>query len=222
MSTRVLVADSHLLFRTALCAAIDQEPDLTAVGAPWDARAVLAASLEMRPDVILLDISLHPAGGLDVCTALKSRGDAARVLMLSEEPEQRVLLAALEAGADGYVARTMTLGEVVGAIRLLHSGEASVPSGMLGVLLRRLIDRRREEDVVVDRYSRLSKREREVLTLVVDGLDNRAIADALVVSPHTARTHIQNVLEKLEVHSRLEAVALASEHGLVERFGVQL
>jgi DNA-binding NarL/FixJ family response regulator len=89
---------------------------------------------------------------------------------------------------------------------------------MLSVLLRDLIHRRRDEDAVVERFGRLSDRERQVMALVVDGCSNQAIGAALGVSPNTARTHVQNVLPKLQVHSRLELMALAQRHGLVDRF----
>ena len=215
----VLVAQAHALFRGALASGLADEADLAVVAAVGTSEEAVAQIAALRPDVALVDADLQPRTGIEVCAEVKSRGVPTRVLVLSERCDQAVLVAAVEAGADGYVDLSSDLRGVVRAIRRLHAGEPCIPGEMLGGLLRHLIQRRRDEDGVVDRFSRLSRREREVLALLTEGKDNRAIAEALVVSPHTARTHIQKVLEKLEVHSRLEAAALASQHRLIERFG---
>jgi DNA-binding NarL/FixJ family response regulator len=222
MNPRVLVADSHPLLREGLVAAVSSASDLDIVGSAFDGPGVLEAVRSLRVDVVVLDLALPPAGGVEICADLKEHHEGVRVVVMSELAESEVLLAAVEAGADGYVSRMMELDDLLSAIRRVFVGEAAIPPGMLSVLLRRLIQRRRDEDGVLDRFGRLSRREREVFALVIDGLDNQAISESLVVSPHTARTHIQNVLEKLEVHSRLEAVALAMEHNLMERFGARI
>lgn len=215
----VLVAESHTLFRAALKAGLEAEGDVEVVAEAGDRQEAETAVRRLVPDVAVLDATL-PGDGIGACASIKADDLATKVLILSEAPDEGVLLAAVEAGADGYIDRESSLSELVAAVRRLHSGEACIPPGMLGVLLRRLIERRRGEDSAVDRFSRLSRREKEVFALMVQGLDNRAIAAALVVSPHTVRTHAQNVLEKLKVHSRLEAATLAMEYNLIDRFAV--
>lgn len=215
----VLVAERRTLFRTALRGAIDDEPDLSTVAEAGTSEGALREVQRQRIDVAVIDSVLEPTPGAEVCAALKSAGLTTRVLVLGEEDDQEGLRAAVEAGADGYLTRSCGVADVLAAIRRVHAGEASIPPGMLGLLLRSLIQRRREEDAVVSRFARLSRREREVLSLLVEGSDQQDIATALFLSKHTARTHIQNVLEKLGVHSRLEAIALVREHNLVERFG---
>jgi DNA-binding NarL/FixJ family response regulator len=124
---------------------------------------------------------------------------------------------ALESGAAGFVTRAGPLGDLITAIRSVHRGEAMVPPMMLGPLLAALIRRRREQAVVLQRISMLTRREREVLVLVCRGADSRTIAEALVISPETARTHVQNVLSKLGVHSRIEAAALIGPDDLLDQ-----
>jgi DNA-binding NarL/FixJ family response regulator len=213
----VVVVDSRPLFGVATAAALSEEAGLDARTLdPSDALAP-AAILRSKPDVVILDARL-PGDCLDLCCAIKVAEPLIRVLISSEYDDQELLLAALESGADGFVSRAASPEELARSVARVNSGEACIPSEMLGFLLRRLIQRRRVDDAVLDRFSRLSRREKEVFALVVEGRDHRAIAEMLVLSPHTARTHIQNVLEKLEVHSRMEAATLAIEHQLIERF----
>ena len=215
----VLVAECGALLRAALAAGLEDQHDVRVVATTGDSDEAVQAILSARPDVAIVDSGLSPRSGVEVCATLKALDVPTKVLILSDRSDQQLLLAAVEAGADGYADRSTDLHGLVTAVRRVHAGEACIPPEMLGVLLRHLIERRRGEDVAVDRFSRLSRREREVFALLVQGMDNRAIARALVVSPHTSRTHIQRVLEKLGVHSRLEAVFLASRYNLIERFG---
>jgi DNA-binding NarL/FixJ family response regulator len=138
------------------------------------------------------------------------------VLVLGTDDTPELLVAAIEAGADGYVTTDAAIEDLCAALENVAAGHAMIPPEMLGSLLRTLIERRREHSAAMERYLRLSERERQVLTLLVGGLDKEDIAAELVISAHTARTHIQNVLTKLEVHSRLEAVALAAELDLTD------
>jgi DNA-binding NarL/FixJ family response regulator len=136
---------------------------------------------------------------------------------LARDEDQIALLDALEAGAAGFITRTSALGELITAIRAIHRGEAMVPPMMLGPLLAALIRRRREQANVMQRLSSLTRREREVLLLVCRGAHSRSIAEELVISPETARTHVQNVLSKLGVHSRVEAAALMGPDDMLDQ-----
>lgn len=214
--TRVLVAHEHALFRAAIRAALEGEADLNVVGEADDAPAAVGEAQRLDCDIILISAGL-PAGGIGACAAVKASKPSAKVILWSEASDLRLLLAALEAGADGYVNQDLTLPEIVEATRRVLRGELSIPSSMVGSLLHELLRHRRDEGHLLDRISRLSRRERQVLALLVEGLGHEAIARALVISPQTARTHIQNLYGKLGVHSRLEATAIAVEHNLVER-----
>jgi DNA-binding NarL/FixJ family response regulator len=138
------------------------------------------------------------------------------VIVFSGQEDERVLLEALEAGAAGYLSKESPLAELIEATRAVHRGEALVPPRMLGAVLQRLIQRRRERDAALRRLGGLTRREREVLGWLAQGADNDEIARHLVISPETARTHIQNLLGKLGAHSRLEAAAFVIQNGVME------
>jgi DNA-binding NarL/FixJ family response regulator len=138
------------------------------------------------------------------------------VIVFSGQEDERVLLEAMEAGASGYLSKEAPLADLINAARAVHRGEALVPPRMLGALLQRIIHRRRERDEALKRMTNLTRREREVLGFLALGADNDMIAQRLVISPETARTHVQNVLGKLHVHSRLEAAAFVTQNGILD------
>jgi DNA-binding NarL/FixJ family response regulator len=213
---RVLVADSALLGREALRAALAAEAGISASAVGIE--ALLDSVTRTAPTVTVIVASLDPRDGLDACALLKDADVETRVVVVGTSADPELLAAAVEVGADGFVSFADQMDELADAVRRVAAGEASIPSGMLGGLLKHLIRRRREEDAVVGRFATLTRREQEVLALLADGLDQEAIATRLVVSKHTARTHVQNVLAKLDVHSRLEAVALVYQYDLFGRF----
>jgi DNA-binding NarL/FixJ family response regulator len=160
---------------------------------------------------------LSPApGGAARVGALRSRPPRLRTLLLTgaESPEE--LLRAVEAGAAGYLSIKAALTELVEGIRGIAHGQTLVPPAMLAGLLRSLVDRRRQQQEALLKTAGLTRREREVLCLLTRGMDTTGIAKELVISRETARTHVQNVLTKLEVHSRLEAAAFVNESGVLE------
>lgn len=213
-AARTLVAAPQALYRTAIRAALDDVSDLTVVGEAADGRSAVDAASALDPDLVLLDAQLRDGSGGVVCAEVKT-ACGARVVVIGGRNDPEQLLAAVEAGADGYVTREMRLERLVAALRQVLDGQAVVPAQMLGALLRSLIERNREADRIRELAVRLTRREREVLELLAEGCGHEAIADILVISPQTARTHIQSVITKLGVHSRLEATALAVRHGLV-------
>jgi DNA-binding NarL/FixJ family response regulator len=215
ISATLLIAHEHALFRAAVRAGLEHDTDLTVVGHAVSARQAIGEADRLRPSVALIDSELPPDGGVPVCTAIKDLGIPTRVLLMCNGGDQGLLLQALEAGADGYVRHEGGLSEVAAGCHAAARGEAFVPPRLLAPLLRGLIVRQREESAVTERLARLSRREKEILGLLVSGHDQRSIAEMLVISPATARTHLQNVLRKLEVHSRLEATALALRHNFV-------
>lgn len=217
----LLLAHEHTLFRAAVRAGLERDFEQVLVGEAASGGQAIAEAHRHRPAVAIIDSDLPPDGGVRVCTAIKDLNISTQVLIMCRGGNQRLLLHALEAGADGYVRHEGGLSEIVDGCRALQRGEAFVPSRLLAPLLKALIVRRRQEDAVAQRVARLSRREKEVFELLVAGLDPQRIAATLVISPATARTHLQNVLRKLEVHSRLEATALALTHDLVPTLSVK-
>jgi DNA-binding NarL/FixJ family response regulator len=213
---RILLADGQSLFREAVRVVLESEPGLKVVAEAGDGLEAVAAAERTLPDVALIDTNLANCEGVRATYLITERVPTCRVCVLADEEDERMLVDAVEAGATGFVTKESPLAELVGAARTLHAGETLIPPRMLGPLLSRLIQRRREQDEALRKASGLTRREREVLALLADGADNDGIAQALVISPQTARTHIQNVLGKLGVHSRLEAAAFVVRNGILE------
>jgi DNA-binding NarL/FixJ family response regulator len=211
----ILLADEQALFREAVRIVLEEEDDLRVVAEARDGLQAVLAAERHRPGVAVIDAALPNCDGVRATTLIKSRVPECRVLLLGSDGEERLLLDAIDAGADGYLTKASALSELIDATRALDRGETLIPARMLGPLLAGLVARRRSGDEALRRSAKLTRREREVLTLLAGGADNHVIAQRLVISPQTARTHVQNLLGKLEVHSRLEAVAFAVQNGLV-------
>jgi DNA-binding NarL/FixJ family response regulator len=210
-----LLADEHSLFREAVRVVLESQSDMEVVAEARDGAQAVAEAEALSPDLAILDVGLPNCDGIRATHMIRERVPNCRVMLLAPEDDHDLLLDALEAGATGYLTKGSPLGELIDAARAVHSGETLVPRNMLGALLAGLIRRRRAEDEAMRRMSGLTKREREVLGLLAKGADNDGIAQALVISPQTARTHIQNVLGKLGVHSRLEAAAFVMQNGIL-------
>lgn len=212
----ILLADSHSLFREAVKAVLEAEPDLNVVAEARDGHQAAMEAQAHRPDVALLHADLSNCDGISAAALIVQAVENCRVIVVSDEEDEAVLARAVEAGASGYLTKECPMTELIDATRAVHRGDTLIPSQLLGGLLARLIRRRREQDAAYQRIARLTRREREVLRLLATGADNDAIGQSLVISPQTARTHIQNVLSKLEVHSRLEAAAFAMRSSILD------
>jgi DNA-binding NarL/FixJ family response regulator len=199
---------------------LDTQEGFLVVGEAGDGMQALAEAERVHPQVALVDTDLPNGDGLRATAMIVDRVEGCHVLLVSDQEDEDTLIAGLEAGASGFVTKSSPIGELLDATERVHAGETVVPPHLLGALLGRLIRRRREHDDALRRLTRLTRREREVLALLAQGADNAGIAQPLVISPETARTHVQNVLGKLGVHSRLEAAAFVIQNGLVEELAV--
>ena len=211
---RILLADEQALFREAVRLALENEDDFEVVAEARDGFQAVADAERTSPRVAVLDAHLPSSDGIQTAWLIRQRVPGCEVVIVSDREDRRILERALEVGARGFVTKSSPMSELLSVMRAVHRGETLVPSRMLGDLLGGLMRRRNEQDDAFRRVSRLTRREREVLHLLVDGSGTEAIARALVISPQTARTHIQNILAKLGVHSRLEAAALVNESGI--------
>lgn len=206
---RVLVVDDHEVLAASLAHVLDDEPDFLSVGVAGTLEKARSMIRSTAPDVLLLDHRLPDGDGVAAIPELLALRPSLRVVVLTASAADHVLVAAIEAGASGFLSKTRSLAEVTSAVRSAATGEAVISPEMLARLLPRLSrggGRRHEE---------LTEREREVLDLVADGLTNAAIADKLVVSVHTVRNHIANLSAKLGAHSKLEALSIAVREGLL-------
>jgi DNA-binding NarL/FixJ family response regulator len=216
---RVLIADGQPLFRDAVTAVLESQDDLTVVALAGDGVQAVHEAERTQPDVAIVDLHLPNSDGIHTTRTMRDRVPDCRVLVLADVDDQTSLLAVVEAGARGFLTRESPLAELISAARTIHGGETLIPGRMLGSLLSNLVRRRREQEAALRIAVALTRREREVLGLIAEGADNDQIAQILVISPQTVRTHIHNLLVKLGVHSRLEAAAFVLRNGIREELG---
>jgi DNA-binding NarL/FixJ family response regulator len=214
---RVLVVDDHALFRRGLQMVLEQEPDVEVVGEASDGSEAVTVASDTLPDVVLMDVRMPRRGGIDACTAIKDAVPSAKIIMLTISDEEADLYEAVRAGAMGYLLKEISIEEVASAIRAVHGGQSLISPSMASKLLTEFaaMSRRSEERQQVP-TPRLTDREMEVLKLVARGLNNRDIAKELFISENTVKNHIRNILEKLQLHSRMEAVVYAVREKLLE------
>jgi DNA-binding NarL/FixJ family response regulator len=211
---QVLIAADYGVFRQAVRNVLERETDVRVVAEAGFGRDAVIGGERTRPNVALLCFSTSD-DGFAVTAAMRERVPSCRVIVLTDEPDDVALRRAIEAGAAGYLTKASGMAELIEAIRSVHRGDTLVPPRMLGPLFEGLISHRRGQRDALRQLSLLSPREQEVLRLLVDGAGNDEIGRSLAISPQTARTHIQRVIRKLGVHSRLEAVMLATQSGFV-------
>jgi DNA-binding NarL/FixJ family response regulator len=208
-TVRVLVVDDHRMFAASLAQALQSESDLLVVGqgtSIGEARALMAST---TPDVVLLDHRLPDGDGVGAIAELHGIRPSARIVVLTATTSDRLLVAAMEAGAAGFIAKTQRLDDVISGVRAAAQGESVVSAKLLTRLLPRL---RRQGS---GSRAELTEREREILDLLARGLSNADIAQQLTISVHTVRNHVANLSAKLGAHSKLEVLSIAVREGLV-------
>jgi DNA-binding NarL/FixJ family response regulator len=210
---RVLIVEDHRVVAEGLAALLDEHPDLRVVG--WAASVGDAGRLVVAEpvDVVVADYWLPDGTGVEAVAVLRVRWPKATVVFLSVDDSDEAMLAALEAGASGYLVKSAGGTDVISAVRRAAEGEIVVPARQLAALLRR----RRERAERSRRLDSLTPREREILGLMAEGMDNREVAARLSVSYATVRSHVRHLLGKLGARSKLEAVVRAADWGLPER-----
>jgi two-component system nitrate/nitrite response regulator NarL len=204
---RILLADDQSLFREAVRFALSLFPDMEVVAERNHGIEAAREAERTEPDVAFVDIALPSAGGFEATRAIVDAVPACGVIVIGPDLDDRSLLEAVMAGASGYLSRRAHLVDLIDAARRVHRGEAVIPPPSSRWLLRQLSETRREANEALTALGRLTNREHQVLAWLSRGADNRRIARELLIRPDTARTHIQNVLTKLGVHSRVEAAA---------------
>jgi DNA-binding NarL/FixJ family response regulator len=211
---RILLVDDHAAVREAIAGMLERESDLTVVGQAGS----LAAARELLNgvDVAVLDLTLSDGDGIVLIPELRAASPAAQVLVLSANVDRGQTARAIDAGAAGALDKTADLDQVVDAIRRLRAGEALLPRHEIAELLRFAGERREQEREDRQAIASLTDREREVLRAVAAGLDGQTIADGLGISIRTERNHVARILNKLGVHTQLQAVLFAIRYGLID------
>ena len=216
---RVLIADDHALFRRGLEMVLDEEDDIELVGQASDGAEAQQKAAESLPDVVLMDIRMPKSSGIEACRAMKEAAPSTKIVMLTISDEEEDLFEAIRAGASGYLLKDIPLDEVAGAVRAVHGGQSLISPAMAGKLLTEFATLARQTEEERGQQvppPRLTDREMEVLKLVAKGMNNRDIARELFISEHTVKNHVRNILEKLQIHSRMEAVMIALRDKLIE------
>jgi DNA-binding NarL/FixJ family response regulator len=210
-TTKILIADDHPVFRTGVRELLDRENDMEIIGEAKDGEEAVSMARELKPDVVVMDIIMPNLNGIEATKQIKTALPGAAVLLLSGYDYESYVLAALKAGAAGFVSKEARSSELLNAIRTVQVGERMLDQTIAYKILSRLISTDEGTPRVV--LDELHKRELEVLRLAAKGMSNKDIAQELVISERTVQSHFANIFRKLDVGSRVEAVIRALKQG---------
>ncbi|GLW95997.1 response regulator transcription factor [Microtetraspora sp. NBRC 16547] len=215
---RVLIVDDHALIRRSLELALSAEDDIEVVGEASDGQEAVELADRLLPDVVLMDVRMPRQDGIEATRRIKESVPSTRIVMLTVSDEEEDLFEAIKAGATGYLLKDVQIDEVPDAVRGVHEGQSLINPAMAAKLISEFqhMSRKEAERPPQLPVPRLTEREMEVLRLVAKGMNNREIAKDLFISENTVKNHVRNILEKLQLHSRMEAVVYAVRERLLE------
>lgn len=212
-ASRLMIVDDHEVLRMGLRAALDVESDFTVVAEAANGQEAIDKARVHHPDIVLMDVRMDGMGGIEACREIRNEFPETRVLMLTSFAEEETVVAAILAGAAGYVLKNVARPRLLEALRAVARGETLLDSKVTKAVLEKLVA---AKDKPEDTGDDLTPREREVLILIAEGATNKEIALKLVVSENTARNHVSHILAKLGFSRRSEAAAYAVKKGLVK------
>lgn len=214
---RVLVADDHALYRRGLEMVLGQEDDIEIVGEASDGAEAIRRAEELLPDVVLMDIRMPRRSGIEACTAIKEIVPSTKIVILTISDEESDLYEAVRAGANGYLLKDVPGEEIADGIRAVAGGQSLISPSMASKLLSEFATMiKKSEERPQMPVPRLTDRELQVLKLVARGMANKEIAVELFISENTVKNHVRNILEKLQLHSRMEAVVYAVRERILD------
>ncbi len=211
---RILLVEDHAVVRAGLRMLLAADPDMVIVGEAENGLQGVALAEELKPDVVLMDISMPDLNGIEATRRIKKSCPDTAVLALTMHEDDQYFFAMLAAGASGYVPKRAAPNDLIAAIHAVHTGGMFLFPSVARLLVADYLSKR--EGAVARDLDALTEREREVLTLIAEGKTNQEIADALVISIKTVNRHRENIMAKLNLHSRVELVRYAIEKGLIE------
>ncbi len=214
-TVRVLVVDDQELFRRGLTMLLAEEPGIEVVGDAEDGDQGIELAVSTSPVVVLLDVRMPRRSGIEACLAIKERAPAVKIIMLTVSDEEADLYEAVKSGASGYLLKDSSIDEVAQAVRVVAEGQSLISPSMAVKLIDEFKAMSRSEGAQ-GASMRLTPRELEVLRLVAEGLNNREIGRRLFISENTVKNHVRNILEELQMHSRMEAVMYAVREKLLD------
>jgi DNA-binding NarL/FixJ family response regulator len=214
---RVLIVDDHALFRRGLMLVLESEDGIEVIGEAEDGDEAITKAEELAPDVVLMDVRMPAVNGIDATRRLADSLPTTKIIMLTVSDEEDDLYEAIKAGATGYLLKEISIEEVADAVRAVMQGQTLISPSMASKLIAEFANLSK---LASQRSSvpapRLTDRELDVLRLVAQGLTNREVADQLYIAENTVKNHVRNILEKLHLHSRMEAVLYAVREKLFE------
>jgi DNA-binding NarL/FixJ family response regulator len=212
--TRVLVADDQTLVREGLTTLLGLLPGIEVVGAAADGEEAVEMAAAERPDIVLMDLRMPRCDGVEATRRIRQALPATQVIVLTTYDDDESIMAAIQAGARGYLTKDAGARDIQEAIVTVHAGKALLEPGVQARLLEALVQGRAAERLRSDLPDGLTRREGEVLSLIAEGLSNQEISSRLFVSEATVKTHINNIFSKTGVRDRAQAVTYAYRHGL--------
>lgn len=212
---RVLVADDHTIVRDGICALLALAADIEVVGEAANGREALEKVKELAPDVVLMDIAMPLMGGLEATRRICKEFPHTKVIALTQYADKEYVFPVIEAGASGFIAKTAASSELTMAIRSLYRGESFLSPSVAKLLVEDY-----QQGVGLrgrhDPYEQLTDRERDVLKLVAEGYTTQEMADMLVISPKTVEGHKTSLMDKLDIHNRIDLVKYALRKGIID------
>ncbi len=212
---RILIADDHVVVREGTRRVLEQEPDLEVVGEAGDGEEAVELAKSLKPDVAIIDVSMPKMDGIEATRRIKAACPSINVLILSAYDDDQFIFSLLEAGAAGYLLKTIRSRELLDAVRAVYSGESVLHPSIARKVLNRFVSATGKPAEGKESLGMLSEREMEVLKLAAKGLSNQDIAEKLCLSIRTVQGHLGHIFNKLQVGSRTEAVVRALKEGWV-------
>jgi len=213
---RILLVDDHAVVRAGLRMLLGADPELQIVGEAENGAQALRLTDELAPDVVLMDISMPDMNGIEATRKIKEQAPNVVVLALTMHEDDQYFFEMLAAGASGYVPKRAAPNDLLSAIHAVHNGGVFLFPSVARVLVQDYVQRAARAGAAGHSFDVLTEREREVLALIAQGLSNQEIADQLVISAKTVNRHRENIMAKLNLHSRVELVRYAIEKGLID------
>jgi len=213
---RIVIAEDHTILREGLKALLSSSPDIHIVGEAEDGRAAVRLALELKPDLFLMDLSMPRMNGIEAIREIRKQVPGTRIVVLTVHKTEEYVLAALQAGVDGYILKDATHSELLTAIKTVLSGKYYLHPEISGKVIEGYLERKKggQKD---SSWDSLTHREKQILKLIAEGYKNREIADFLCISLKTVEKHRDNLIKKLDLHNVAALTAYALERGLVTK-----
>jgi DNA-binding NarL/FixJ family response regulator len=213
MTIKILIADDHQLFREGLANLLASAPDIEVIAQAKDGKDAMEKTLELKPDVVLIDIGMPQMNGIEATRQLKKEMPEVKIIAVSMHSDRQYVKGILEAGADGYLLKNCTYHQLTDAIKSVHSGKKILSDDITDLVIKGYLE---PADIEADGFADLSEREVEILQLYAEGKSTREISEKLFISVKTVGTHKQHILEKLNLKNNADIIKFALKKGMIQ------